>query len=226
MSLAEGNARFLLRGETDVADLHGFDPDPAQDEFAIDGFAHADVHDLSVAGKRGDRTRGRSERADVAIRELRRNRSHRLWRRLRDRGWWRRLHHDLPRRWWRGGRRLLVCEAIALTPVAPALAIQPLRVNHADAGSRRGNGSLRWRRQRWTRLGKRFRQASALRRRERVDREHADENRSNHRPGFPVHPIHHISLFTTGGVRGSSRNSVFSLKFNVRFAFGSPEPDR
>src|SRR5438105_2196840 len=116
MSLPDRDPRFLLGRETHVADLDRLDADAAQNEFAVEGFAGADIDDLAVAGECGDGIGGRAERADVVIRKWRRLRHNRRGR--SERHWWRcrrRWLNDHARlRWWRRGRRLLVREEIPL----------------------------------------------------------------------------------------------------------------
>src|SRR5205814_1668626 len=49
-------------------------------ELSVERLADAHVYDLTIVRERGDRTRRRSERADVLVRKRRR---HRWWRRMK-----------------------------------------------------------------------------------------------------------------------------------------------
>src|SRR5438067_12499808 len=123
MSLADGDPRCHFGREAGVADLYGLHADAAEDEFVVDRFTGAHVHDRSIAGKGGDRIPRRSERADVFVRKGRRHRLRRFHGlRRHDRRWrWWRLD-DRPRyRWWGRRRRFFVREQIAFAPVAAAL---------------------------------------------------------------------------------------------------------
>src|SRR5205085_10567588 len=82
--LSDRHARLGVGGGTDVADLHRLDADAAEDELAIERLAHAHVDDLALAGERGDGVVGRTERADVLVRERRRRGRRRRWRRRRN----------------------------------------------------------------------------------------------------------------------------------------------
>src|SRR5438445_7241300 len=148
MSLIQRNSRLRVGRKPDVSDLHRFDADAAKNEFAVDGFADAHIHELSVAGERRDRIVRTPESADVFVGENRRHRGR--WLR---RGLWHhrlRLHYDGPgwRGRWRWGR-LLVREEVPFAPVAATRRIEPLHVYTADArgvdrtrsmGGRAGSG--------------------------------------------------------------------------------------
>src|SRR5437870_6900159 len=144
MSLANGYPRFQIGGKTDVANLHRLDSNAAQDEFPVDRFADANVHDLPVARKRDDEVRRSSERTDVVIGKLRRHWSRGLRRRLRHGRWRGRRRQVDYRRRWRRWWRLLVREKIPLGPVHAALRFEPFGVDDADSLRRRSDGALRF----------------------------------------------------------------------------------